>query len=254
MSRFFVRANQTLLSCVLALSLFIFPQSPGHAGGRSLSCLVEALHAQDSSRSSSARPAPAAAIPQTPSAPVLASAHRVQRLSPETLSRLDSLDLRHKVIEVSSVPLSAGSSGNTGPGTGNRAIPRIPRALPPPLAGTASAASLSPSEIRFMQDSISNQALGKDYSVLQNALDLRAGKLKVSDLPPIRVWKDEFGKVWTLDHRRLASFKMAGNIDSIPVVWVSPAEVRQQAFKMTTANEGQSVVMKLGSGLAVMVE
>jgi hypothetical protein len=102
------------------------------------------------------------------------------------------------------------------------------------------ASSLNPKEINFMQSSIKN-ATG-EYTVLDNAKALKAGTLKPSDLPTIRVWKDEAGRIWTIDHRRLASFKLAG-VDDIPVQWVTKDVVENQMWKMTTKNGGESVIV-----------
>ena len=168
-----------------------------------------------------------------------ASFEKIRRLEASTQSHLRELNLDARLVAAPPYDPNA-----------RRSIPRTPRALP---LATGNPSTLNPWEIRFMQESISNQALNKDYSVLQNALDLRSGKLKPSDLPAIRVWRDEFGRVWTLDHRRLAAFMLSEATDSVPVVWVGPELVRGQAFKYSTETEGRTVLLKLGRGLGVVI-
>ena len=101
-------------------------------------------------------------------------------------------------------------------------------------------------EIHFMQDSIKNKT--GNHTVLQNAKDLKNGKLKVTDFEPIRVWKDENNKIWSLDHRRLAAFKMAG-IEEIPVKWASKSTVAKEMWKMTTKTNGESIILKVAPGV-----
>ena len=109
---------------------------------------------------------------------------------------------------------------------------------------------LNPKDIHFMQSSIKNQT--GSYTVLDNIDALKNGTLKPKDLPTIKVWKDEAGKIWTLDHRRLASFKGAG-LNSISVQWATPQEIADQMWKMTTKNGGTSIKLKLGNGVCVKI-
>ncbi|EOX5984982.1 RHS repeat-associated core domain-containing protein, partial [Proteus mirabilis] len=111
--------------------------------------------------------------------------------------------------------------------------------------------NINPKDVRYMQSSIKNQT--GEYTVLGNADSLLNGTLKPSDLPPIKIWKDDLGKIWTLDHRRLATFKLAG-LDSVPFKWASPREVADQMWKMTTKTDGKSVILKLGNGIKKVLE
>ena len=111
--------------------------------------------------------------------------------------------------------------------------------------------TLNTKVIHFMQSSIRNKT--GSYTVLENAEAIRKGNLKPEDLPLIRVWRDESGKVWTLDHRRLGAFKQAG-IDRIPVQWATPEEVSSQMWKMTTTNGGTSIRLKLGNGESIIIK
>ncbi len=102
-----------------------------------------------------------------------------------------------------------------------------------------------------MQSSAKN--VTGEYTVLSNVDALKASTLKPTDLPAIRVWKDAQGKVWTLDHRRLIAFKMAG-VKEIPVKWVSKDVVSKEMWKMTTQTDGLSIKLKLGGGKSIIVE
>ena len=104
-------------------------------------------------------------------------------------------------------------------------------------------------DIHFMQSSAKNQT--GDYTVLQNAADLKSGKLDPNILR-INIWKDESGKAWTLDHRRLAAFKIA-KIECTPVQEANSSMVKKQMWKMTTKTEGKSMTLKLGNGKNLMV-
>ena len=83
-------------------------------------------------------------------------------------------------------------------------------------------------DVNFMQSSIKNQT--GEYTVLGNAGALKSGALKATDLPEIRIWQDADGKLWTLDHRRLASFRIA-ELDNVPCRWATDAEVANQMWK-----------------------
>jgi hypothetical protein len=87
---------------------------------------------------------------------------------------------------------------------------------------------------------------------LANAEALANGSLKASDLPVIKVWQDQTGKIWTLDHRRLGAFRLS-ELDEVPVQWVTPAEVEHNMFKMTTKTEGKSIRLKLGDGTSITI-
>ena len=96
-----------------------------------------------------------------------------------------------------------------------------------------------------MQSSIRNQT--GEFTVLGNAQALIDGTLSVSDLPLINVWRDSSGKIWTLDHRRLAAFKAAA-IEKVPVNWASDETVKNQMWKMTTRTDGKSITLKMEDG------
>lgn len=100
-------------------------------------------------------------------------------------------------------------------------------------------------DIRFSQIRCRNSSQDGKYSVLGNAKSIQLGKLKVTDLPTIRVWRDTEGRIWTLDHRRLAAIRLSGMIDKITVEFVDEALVKAQKFKFDTMNEGKSIFVWL---------
>ncbi|NXZ86494.1 hypothetical protein HZI30_06030 [Serratia fonticola] len=110
--------------------------------------------------------------------------------------------------------------------------------------------NLNPKDIHYMQSSIKNQTGA--HTVLDNAAALANKTMKATDLPAIKVWRDATGKIWTLDHRRLAAFKIAG-LESVPVQWATAKEVAGQMWKMTTKTEGKSIILKLGDGIKQII-
>ncbi|MFC0178756.1 ParB/Srx family N-terminal domain-containing protein [Thorsellia kenyensis] len=87
-----------------------------------------------------------------------------------------------------------------------------------------------------------------DFTVLQNAKDFKSGKMSPHDFPsPMRVWKDDEGKIWTLDHRRLASYRLAG-LDSVPVEWVTQQQAMKEIWKMDTVTDGLTTILRVGDG------
>jgi hypothetical protein len=100
-------------------------------------------------------------------------------------------------------------------------------------------------DIHWSQVNARNMSQDGKYSVVGNAKSFKEGKLKVSDLPPIRVWRDATGKIWTLDHRRLAAMRLSGVVEQVPVEFVDEATVKAQQFKFDTLNEGKSMFVWL---------
>jgi RHS repeat-associated protein len=106
---------------------------------------------------------------------------------------------------------------------------------------------LSVSEINFMQSSIKN--VTGEFTVLGNAQALKSGTLN-PEILQMNVWKDAAGKVWTLDNRRLASFKLSG-LKNAPVRWTNPTG---EMWKMSTKNGGASTWLKFGGGNGLTVK
>ena len=111
--------------------------------------------------------------------------------------------------------------------------------------------TVNPKDVNFMQSSIKNQT--GEYTVLGNAEALKNGTLQATDLPEIRIWQDADGKLWTLDHRRLAAFRIA-ELDSVPFRWATDEEIAGQMWKMTTKTNGTSIKLKLGNGESMTIQ
>ncbi|MEV0642841.1 RHS repeat-associated core domain-containing protein [Streptomyces sp. NPDC050619] len=127
--------------------------------------------------------------------------------------------------------VAAGGGGIRGPGG--------PRPGPGAM-GLPAQGAISPAAVRFSQDSIS--AKFKDgRSVHDLANDLKSGHMAATDIPPIRVFQKD-GKIYTLDNRRLYAFREAGV--QIRFVRASPADVQSESWKMTTRNDGASIVVR----------
>ena len=107
---------------------------------------------------------------------------------------------------------------------------------------------MDPKDIKFMQNNAKNKT--GDYTVLGNADALRSETIDPNILR-IRIWKDTLGNYWTLDHRRLAAFRLANKCVPVDIVKPDPKEVRR---KMTTANGGQSMELKLEDGSKILIE
>ncbi len=111
--------------------------------------------------------------------------------------------------------------------------------------------TINPRDAYFMQNSIKNQT--GEYTVLGNAEALKNGTLKAEDLPEIRIWRDSNGKMWTLDHRRLAAYRIA-ELDSVPFKWATDEEIANQIWKMTTKTEGRTIKLKIGNGKNIIIQ
>jgi hypothetical protein len=90
-----------------------------------------------------------------------------------------------------------------------------------------------------------------DYTVLGNAQALQDGTVDPNILRA-KIWKDSAGKAWTLDHRRLAAFKLAGRC--MPYQIASKDEVDNQMWKMSTKNGGKSMRLKMEDSQSMTVE
>lgn len=106
-------------------------------------------------------------------------------------------------------------------------------------------AELALKDIRFSQVNCRNMSQDKKFTVVGNAKAFRDGTLDPKKLPTIKVWRDTEGRVWTLDHRRLAAMRLSGVIDKVEVEFVSEAVVQAQKFKFGTHNEGKSIFIHL---------
>lgn len=97
--------------------------------------------------------------------------------------------------------------------------------------------AIDPFQVAFTQDSIS--ANFKDgRSVEQLIQDLRTGAVTASDVPPIRL-AELNGKLYTLDNRRLYTFREARQ--QVRYRMATESEMRELQTKFSTNNDGQSV-------------
>ena len=129
-------------------------------------------------------------------------------------------------------------------------IQEFPTPDPKQAAGLGEA---SVNEIRYLQAQARNLSADGKYSVIGNAKDMKNGLLKPTDLPPIRVFRDTKGRIWSLDHRRLAAIKLSGAYDKIEVEFVGPEVLKGQEFKFGTLNEGRSLFVSLDDGTAIVL-
>ena len=118
---------------------------------------------------------------------------------------------------------------------------------------------VSVKDIFWSQAQARNTSQDKLYSVVGNARAIKDGTLDITKLPTIKVWRDETGKIWTLDHRRLAAVKLSGVVDKIKVEFVSEEVVKAQKYKFSTQNDGKSILIYLdgkedGGQLSVVVD
>lgn len=109
-------------------------------------------------------------------------------------------------------------------------------------------------DIHFMQNNVSNNYGDAKYTVVGNARDIRDGKLNPDQLPVIGVWRDTTGKIWTVDHRRLAALILSGKVESVNVRWVGKDEVDRQTYKMSTLSEGNFMYLTAKRKQSIIVE
>lgn len=134
---------------------------------------------------------------------------------------------------------------------GARVNDRIPRFVAPPENAPA---RLENKQILFTKDNCNNLSEDGQYTVLHSALNLRANKHDLETIPPIRVYRDQFGRIWSLDNRRLAAFRLAGNINEVPVIWASEEEVKRYRNRFTNYDEGRSTLLDIGDGKSLKIE
>jgi len=92
--------------------------------------------------------------------------------------------------------------------------------------------------VYYTQDS-AKKLFSNGESWIDLAEGLGNGTIDPSSIPPIRIFKDANGKIWTLDNRRLAAFEYAG-VD-IPYTSITASTVQKESWKFTTQNGGASI-------------
>jgi hypothetical protein len=107
-------------------------------------------------------------------------------------------------------------------------------------------------ELHFMQRYSTEQMDNRKFSVVETAHALKDGDIDISFFPPIEVWRDSTGKVWSLDHRRLAAYRLSGLVKNVPVKWVDEAKVRADAFKFEPYQDGRTIQILLEDGRVIL--
>jgi hypothetical protein len=132
----------------------------------------------------------------------------------------------------------------------NRTHP-FPKYVP---AGSSAPKTVPIQDVHFMQRSIHDLSHEQQYDIITTARQLQKRQLDVMALPTIHVWKDSENKIWTINHRRLATFILAGNMKVVPVVWADQKEVENNRFEYTTRTGGKSILALLTNRLALKIE
>jgi len=61
------------------------------------------------------------------------------------------------------------------------------------------------------------------------------------------------GRLWILDHRRLATFKLSG-LKEIQVQCATEKEVAGKMWKMTTKTDERIIILKMGYGIKRVID
>lgn len=68
------------------------------------------------------------------------------------------------------------------------------------------------------------------------------------DFPsPIRIWKDDNGKIWMFDQCRLTGCRLAG-LDSVSVEWVTKKQAMAEIWKIDIVTDGLIAILRIGDG------
>jgi hypothetical protein len=177
-----------------------------------------------------------------PSASVLSAASF--NYDAPTITRVDGHAF--EVAEASPAVFSDVREGSASPSAEGRAPSTTPM-TPVVATNTASLADegfISPSSVRFSQNSVSpNFSAGGSIDDL--AAGLRNGSVAPGDVPQIRIFESN-GQWMTLDNRRLVAFQQAG-VD-VPYRLATAEEIAAQTWKVTTTNGGTSITIRGGGG------
>lgn len=105
-------------------------------------------------------------------------------------------------------------------------------------------------ELHFMQDSCGFFSGEHDeYDVFSTARAIRSDPGFLYQLPPLQVWRDTTGRVWSLDHRRLVSYVLSGVIRDVPVRFVdreTAIRIEANGYKFTNPTGGRAIVLEVG--------
>lgn len=112
--------------------------------------------------------------------------------------------------------------------------------------------ALPVNQILFMQESASLPFQNNKNDIIDLALALKSGKVKVANIPPIEIWQDQQGRIWTTNHRRVITMILAG-ITQMPVKWADRATVLQNKKEFTTTNGGKKITVWITDKVAMVV-
>lgn len=104
--------------------------------------------------------------------------------------------------------------------------------------------NISPSEIRFTQESISNKFKDGEHTILSTFQDLYLGNLSADDLPLLHVVTDERNKTWVVKgNRRLFVYKKLQEYGKLNTVRVRVKPMVEELFEKmhTTTCDGARV-------------
>jgi len=110
------------------------------------------------------------------------------------------------------------------------------------LVHNANCDIIDPQQVRFSQSSIKYE-FKADGNIDQLASDLRTGRVRPEDVPPIRLVEKD-GQLYTLDNRRLEAFRRAGV--NVRYRMATPQEIAREGYKFTTTNGGASIRVRGG--------
>ena len=107
-------------------------------------------------------------------------------------------------------------------------------------------AEVNVKDIHWTQMMAENSTDKGPYTVINNAKSIKDGSLDIKMLPSIKVWRDTEGRIWTLDHRRMAAIRLSGVIEKVEVEFVEEAVVLKQAYKYSNRDDGRTIFIYLG--------
>lgn len=103
-------------------------------------------------------------------------------------------------------------------------------------------------DIHFMQSVVADYLDHKKYSLIEMAHDIHTQQLRLSDLTPLEVWRDTNGKIWTLNQRRLAMFRLAGYQGPVAITWITEEEMKKDNAGFSPWQEGDNIQIRLSDG------
>lgn len=125
-------------------------------------------------------------------------------------------------------------------------LPNFKKAASPPT-------SLAVKDILFMQQSASLPYQNLKNDIIDLAKSLKSKKISARDIPPIEVWQDANGHIWSTNHRRLIAMILS-EVPRIPVTWADKKTVLQNNYEFTTTSGGKIINVWITDNVAMVVE